>query len=90
MDLGYDPYSKEFKFLNSQTNVIERVPKQRYAKMIESSFGKRLYINGQEYDYEGTDANGKVYLVNNVTKEKKVLSEAEFERNREINMKAFR
>ncbi len=74
MDLGYDPYSKDFKILNSKTNQIERVSKPRYIKMIEESFNKRVRIGSEEYDYEGTDQYGKVYLLNTRTKEQMVIS----------------
>lgn len=36
--------------------------------MIEDSFGKRLNIGADEYDYQGTDQSGKVYLTNNRNK----------------------
>lgn len=44
------------------------MPKARYIKMIEESFNKRINIGSEEYDYEGTDQYGKVYLSNTRTK----------------------
>jgi hypothetical protein len=41
--------------------------------MIEESFRKRLTIGADEFDYEGTDQFGKVYLVNNRTKEQLIV-----------------
>ena len=76
MDLGYDPYTKDFKFLNVKSNEIERVSKPRYIKMMEESLGKRITIGGEEYDYQGTDQYGKVYLINTTTKEQLTLDQA--------------
>ena len=46
--------------------------------MIEESFNKRLIIDSQEYDYEGSDQYGKVYLSSTRTKEQLVLPNSEY------------
>jgi len=46
--------------------------------MMEENFTKRIYIGSEEYDYEGTDQYGKVYLINTATKQQLVIPQSEF------------
>lgn len=57
--------------------------------MIEDSLDKRLNIGADEYDYQGTDQYGKVYLTNNRNKEQLIITKTEFDKYKNMNLKAF-
>ena len=56
---------------------------------MEENFNKRVAIGSDEYDYEGTDQYGKVYLANIRTKEQLIIPQTEFERYKAACLKYF-